>query len=242
MKSQKITESAKRRYDDACAATHAMDIIGERWALPVMRELMLGPRRFGELRRSLPVLSANVLTQRLEGLEAAGIVRRQKLPPPASVQVYALTPWGQEAGPIFQALGRWAARSPSHDPMRPFSPVSLMLSLRTMMDLGAAADLVARIGFVIGEEAFFLTLDHGAIAIGRGLPAEADLTFTGPTHAVAAAVYAGVPLAELETEGALLIAGDRALAQRFATLFPMPEKVGRASVADAVGLRYAHTG
>ena len=127
MKLEKLTESrrgeAKRRYDDACAATHGMDIIGERWALPVMRELMLGPRRFSELRRSLPALSANVLTQRLEGLEAAGIVRREKLPPPASVQVYALTPWGQEAGPVFQALGRWAARSPAHDPTRPFSAV-----------------------------------------------------------------------------------------------------------------------
>ena len=115
MKLEKVTESgsggAKRRYDDACAATHGMDIIGERWALPVMRELMMGPRRFGELRRSLPALSANVLTQRLEGLEAAGIVVRRKLPPPASVQVYELTPWGQEAGPIFQELGRWAARS-----------------------------------------------------------------------------------------------------------------------------------
>ena len=114
MKSEKITSErsvgAKRRYDDACAATHGMDIIGERWALPVMRELMLGPRRFGELRKSLPALSANVLTQRLDGLATAGIVERVKLPPPASVQVYALTEWGQQAGPVFQAIGRWAAR------------------------------------------------------------------------------------------------------------------------------------
>jgi DNA-binding HxlR family transcriptional regulator len=216
----------KRRYDDACAATHAMDIIGERWALPVMRELMMGPRRFGELRRSLPALSANVLTQRLEGLEAAGIVEKRRLPPPASVQVYALTPWGQEAGPVFQMLGRWAARSPSHDPTRPFSPVSLMLSLRTMIDMSRAGDLVARIGFRIGEEDFFLTLDHGLIDIGRGLPEQADLVFTGETHAVASAVYAGAPLDDLMARGELSIAGNRALADRFTTLFPMPTKVG----------------
>jgi DNA-binding HxlR family transcriptional regulator len=216
----------KRRYDDACAATHAMDIIGERWALPVMRELMMGPRRFGELRRSLPALSANVLTQRLEGLEAAGIVEKRKLPPPASVQVYGLTPWGQEAGPVFQMLGRWAARSPSHDPTRPFSPVSLMLSLRTMIDMSRAGDVVARIGFRIGEEDFFLTLDHGMIDIGRGLPEQPDLVFTGATHAVASAIYAGATLDDLITEGALAIEGNRSLAERFTTLFPMPTKVG----------------
>jgi len=203
-----------------------MDIIGERWALPVMRELMMGPRRFGELRRSLPALSANVLTQRLEGLETAGIVEKRKLPSPASVQVYALTPWGQEAGPVFQALGRWAARSPGHDPMRPFSPVSLMLSLRTMIDLSRTSDIAARIGFRIGEEDFLLTLDQGAIGIGRGLPENADLIFTGSTHAVASAIYAGVALDDMLSDGALAIDGDRSLADRFITLFPMPKKVG----------------
>ena len=91
MESQKITKTrpseTKRRYDDACAATHGMDIIGERWALPVMRELMLGPRRFGELKASLHGISANVLTQRLDGLEAGGVVGGTRLAPPASVQV-----------------------------------------------------------------------------------------------------------------------------------------------------------
>ena len=192
MELEKITESAKsaerRRYDDACAATHGMDIIGERWALPVMRELMMGPRRFGELRKSLPLISANVLTQRLGGLEEAGIVRRIKLPPPASVQVYGLTAWGQEAGPVFQALGRWAAKSPAHDPTRPFSPISLMLSLRTMFSAELAGDFAVRMVFVIGEETFFLTIEAGAMTIGRGAIERVDLTVTASTHGVAAAV------------------------------------------------------
>ncbi|MES2755217.1 MAG: winged helix-turn-helix transcriptional regulator [Pseudomonadota bacterium] len=225
MKLEKITGSAKRRYDDACAATHGMDIIGERWALPVMRELMLGPRRFSDLRRSLPLLSANVLTQRLTGLEDAGIVVKQALPAPANVQVYALTRWGQEAGPIFQALGRWAARSPHHDPMRPFSPVSLMLSMRTMIDPAAAAGLAARLGFRIAGEDFFLTLGTDGVAIGRGLPADPDLIVTGSTHAIAGALYAGVPLDALLAAGELELAGDRTLAERYVTLFPMPDKV-----------------
>src|SRR5918998_1024633 len=95
-----------RSYHDACGAAHALDLVGERWALLVMRELMLGPKRFSDLRGGLPGISANVLTQRLEGLEAAGVLTRRKLPPPASVQVYELTPWGYESEPIFQALGR----------------------------------------------------------------------------------------------------------------------------------------
>src|SRR5215213_17225 len=153
MKLEKLTERpeprTKRHYEDACATAHALDLVGERWALLVMRELMLGPKRFGDLRESLPGISANVLTQRLEGLEAAGVLVRRKLPPPASVQVYELTPWGYESAPIFQALGRWAVRSPRHDPMRPFSPVSLMLSLRTMMSAEAAGDLKARIQLIL---------------------------------------------------------------------------------------------
>lgn len=201
-----------------------MDIIGERWALPVMRELMLGPRRFSDLRRSLPLLSANVLTQRLAGLEEAGIVAKKLLPAPANVQVYALTPWGQEAGPIFQVLGRWAARSPQHDPMRPFSPVSLLLSMRTMIDNARADAEETKLGFRIGGEDFFLTTGAAGVQIGRGLPEQPDLTFTGSTHAIAGALYAGAPLDALIAAGELTLEGDRALADRYVTLFPMPDK------------------
>ena len=98
MKLQKITDlqngPSRRRYDDACGTAHALDLIGERWALLVMRELMLGPKRFSDLRADLPGISANVLTQRLEGLEAAGLVVRRRLPPPAYAQVYELTRLG----------------------------------------------------------------------------------------------------------------------------------------------------
>ena len=107
---------SRRRYDDACGTAHALDLVGERWALLVMRELMLGPKRFSDIRADLPGISANMLTQRLEGLEAAGVLVRRRLPPPASAQVYELTPWGYEAEPIFQVLGRWAARSPEPRP------------------------------------------------------------------------------------------------------------------------------
>jgi DNA-binding HxlR family transcriptional regulator len=225
VQSQKIT---KRRYEDACGAAHALDLVGERWALLVIRELMLGPKRFSDIRADLPGISANVLTQRLEGLEAAGVLRRKKLPPPASAQVYELTAWGYESEPIFQALGRWAARSPAHDPSLPLSPVSLLLSFRTMFDPDRARGLDARIGLKLGKETFLVRIADGRIRAVRGAATGTDLVFTGTAPAVAAAVYGGMPLAALEAEGALKLDGDRALAERFVTLFPLPPKDGAA--------------
>jgi len=227
MKLEKITngtKATKRRYDDACAASHALDLIGERWALLVMRELMMGPKRFGDIKADLPGISANVLTQRLESLEEAGVLFRHRLPPPASTQVYELTQWGYEAEPILQVLGRWAARSPRHDPTMPFGAVSLLLSLRTMLNPDRAEGMTARIGLVIGRETFRLTLAEGRIEAERGSVEGCDVVFTGAARMIAAAIYGGQPIEALEGAGVLICEGDRALARRFVTLFPLPPK------------------
>lgn len=228
MKLEKVTTKgagvAGRRYHDACGAAHGLDLVGERWALLVMRELMFGPRRFGDLKSDLCGVSANVLTQRLEGLEAAGIVRRRKLPPPASVQVYELTDWGLEARPVFEVLGRWAARSPRHDPTLPISAVSVMMSLRTMFDAGAADGLSARVGFVFGDRNFVATIADGDLTSARTGIEACDLVFSSEPAAIPEYVYGKRPLAEMEAEGRLTITGDRTLAERFQTLFDLPEK------------------
>ena len=226
MKLKKITKQSetRRHYEDACGTAHALDLVGERWALLVVRELMLGPKRFSDLKADLPGISANVLTQRLEGLEESGIVTRRKLPPPASVQVYELTPWGYETGPVFEAMGRWAARSPHHDPSLPISPISLLLSFRTMFDAGRAEAFKARIGVKFGPESFVVTIADGRIQTARGETAGADVVFDGSSQALAAAVYGGQPLDGLATAGALSTSGDHAIAQRFLGLFPLPSK------------------
>jgi len=228
MKLNKITYKSetpsRRQYGDGCAAAHALDLVGERWALLVVRELMTGPKRFSDLRASLPGISANVLTQRVEGLEAAGVILRRKLPPPAAAQVYELTPWGYESEPIFQALGRWAARSPSHDPSLPISTASFVLSLRTMIDAGRAAGINARVGFRLGTEAYLAVLGDGRFEITRQEPGKTDVTFTGPVPVLAATIYGPESLAALEARG-LQVEGNRALAERFRTLFPLPPKV-----------------
>ena len=222
MKSQKIT---KRGYDDACGMAHALDLIGERWALIVLRELLLGPKRFGELRADIPGISANVLTQRLEGLEANGLLARRKLPPPFHAQVYELTEWGYEVEPISQALGRWATRSPLHDPTAPISAVSVLLSFRTMLDRTRARGIDARIGFRFGDYSYLGHLNESGFPITRAPIDGADVVFSGDARALAGSVYAGAPLGRLEERGALAVTGDRALAERFLTLFPLPEKV-----------------
>lgn len=224
MKLEKITDSKNRIYGEACATAHALDLLGERWALLVVRELMMGPRRFGDLRSSLPGLSANVLTQRLEGLEAAGIVRRMKLPPPASVQVYELTQWGLEAEPIILALGVWAVRSPYHDQTLPLSAVALMLSFRAKFDGAKARGLAVTLAFRFGAEAFTVGVRDGALLTERGEPAAPDAIVSGTPPAVAALCYGKVPLAALEEQGALAVSGDKQAMQQFANLFEMPPK------------------
>lgn len=220
---EKLTESrptdAKRSYDDACGTAHALELIGERWSLLVLRELMLGPRRFSDLRADLPGISANVLSQRLDELEARGLARKFRLPPPASVQVYEATAWGLEAEPIVQALGRWAARSPRHNPMLPISAVSILLSFRTLIDRDKARDLDATIGFRFGENGYVARLHNGEIHVARGLAGDCDVVFTATPTELAAVVHGGAPLDTIGVEG------DRALAKRFTTLFPLPSKI-----------------
>ena len=217
----------RRWYDDACGTALALELVGERWALLIVRELMFGPRRFSQLRASLPGISANVLTQRLEGLEVAGILMRRKLPPPADdVQVYELTPWGYEAETSIQELGRWAVRSPQHDPTLPLSAASIMMSFRTMIDRSRSGRKPMTAGFRLGNESFLARVDAEGITVRRAETEEADFVIEARPTSLAAVVYGGMPIAEAEAAGMLKLTGDRKLAEQFVTLFPLPAKIG----------------
>jgi len=232
MKLEKVTgelPSKKRRwYDDACGTAMALELIGERWALMVVRELMFGPRRFGDIRFALPGLSANILTQRLEGLEESGILIKRRLPPPVSAQVYELTPWGHDIEPIIKEMGRWAIRSPEHDPSQSLSAASLMMSFRTMLRPDRAHLPVRRLGFVMDGDSFVGVLDVGGFDIGRGPTVDCDFVLTGSPVAIASIVYGGRPIADAESSGDLKIEGNRDYLETFVTLFPLPPKVVRA--------------
>src|SRR3954469_675666 len=144
-----------------------MELLGERWAMLVLRELAYGPRRFSALKADLQGISANVLAQRLTELEARGLVRRTKLPPPASVQVYEATEWGLEVVPLIASLGRWAARSPWHDPTLQMGHVSVMMSLQTLISPELAEGLDVRIGFQFGDTSYVATVRDGRLDVER---------------------------------------------------------------------------
>lgn len=214
----------KRWYDDACGTALALELVGERWSLLIVRELMFGGRRFSDLRGGLPGISAKVLTERLESLEAVGIVTRTQVTSPVPARLYALTPWGYQASRAIQELGRWAAASRLHDPTLPLSAASLMMSFTTMFDATRAADLAAVIGFRIGNDDFRAEIGEGKLSIVRGATEDADLRIAAPdAMQIAAAVYGEVPFAQLPQ---VTVTGDLALANRFITLFPLPARIG----------------
>ena len=186
----------------------------------ILRELAFGSRRFSELKSDLPGISANVLAQRLTEMEERGLVVRKKLPPPASVHVYEATPWALEAAPVIGKLGRWAARSPHHDPTLPMSHAAIMMSLETMIDPERAGELAGRLGFRFGETSYSATVRDGKLQVERGPALDCDVVITATPEGLAAVIYGGAPLDSIGIEG------DIALAKNFVTLFPLPPKAG----------------
>ena len=197
-----------------------MELLGERWSMLVLRELAYGPRRFSELKADLEGISANVLAQRLTELEARNLVRKTKLAPPASIQVYEATEWGLEVVPLIASLGRWAARSPWHNPTLRMSHVSVIMSLQTLISRERAAGMSARIGFRFGDVDYVTTLRDGRLDVERGPITDCDVVFIGTPSEIAAVIHGGAPLEMIVVEG------DIELAKRFRTLFPLPPKIG----------------
>jgi DNA-binding HxlR family transcriptional regulator len=212
-----------RTYDDGCAAAHALDLVGERWALLVVRELLLGPKRFTDLRAGLPNASPNVLAQRLRELEAAGVVRRRKLPPPAASRVYELTEWGMELEPVIIRLGRWGARSPARPRDAELGVDSLILSFRTMFDPRAAEGLDASYELRFGEDCFHAEVADGRFEIARGSADRPEAIIEADPGTLAAVVYEELQLDEALRSGSIKIEGNLPAVERFLTLFPLPE-------------------
>ena len=214
---------AKRSYEDGCAGAHALDLVGERWALLVVRELLLGPKRFSDLRAGLPGISSNVLSQRLDELEQAAVVRRHKLGPPSGAWVYELTAWGRELEVVVVELGRWGARSPVLPRDAALSVDSLILSLRTMFDASAAKGFDACFELRVGGDTFRARIADGRLDIVRGVADRADVIIEGDANAIAAIAYDDRDLADAIASGHLRYEGDKKLLKRFFGLFSLPE-------------------
>jgi DNA-binding HxlR family transcriptional regulator len=211
-----------RTYGDACGVARALDLVGERWALLVVRELLLGPKRFTDLRTGMPQLSPNVLGQRLRELEQAGVVKRGKLPPPAASRIYELTDWGRELEPVVLALARWGGRSPSQPPIAGGSVDSLMLRLKALFDPEAAAGLTANYDLRLGEHRFRVRIANGRFELARGSADQPDAALQTDPGTLNALLRNDRQLDEALRAGDIEIEGSRPAVARFLGLFPSP--------------------
>jgi DNA-binding HxlR family transcriptional regulator/putative sterol carrier protein len=217
--------AGKRSYGDACGIARALDLVGERWALMVVRELLLGPKRFTDIRAGLPHVSPDVLAQRLRDLEQGGIVDRRRLSPPYCSQVYELTPRGAALETVLIELGRWGgANAPPPSDDMCMSLDAHLVSLRTLFDPRRAGDFTARIELRLGDERFRVAIADGEIEAGRGELPDADAMIeTDPTTLIEV-LHGHRPLAEALAAGTMRLSGDRRLARRFTQLFPLPAR------------------
>ncbi len=229
----------KRSYGDACRFASALDLVGERWALLVVRELLLGPKRFTDLRRGLPKASPNILSERLRELEQGGVVHRRKLPPPAAAQVYELTEWGRELEPVVTQLGAWGARSPVPPEHKEIGADSIVLALRSLFDREAAGDLKATYELRLDGEPFAVKVIDGELDLARGEASEPVVAIDTEPANLAALLTGQLPLAQALASGAARVKGSSKEARCFLGLFPMPEP-GPASRQDAPAGSHEH--
>jgi DNA-binding HxlR family transcriptional regulator len=202
-----------RSYADPCGIARALDLVGERWGLLIVRELVLGPKRFTDLRGGLAGASPNVLSQRLRELEEGGIVRRRKV----GAASYELTEWGRELHPILLQLGRWGARSPIR-PEGALSIDALMLALESTFKARDAAQLRATLELRLGGERFSVVIDRETIAIARGTPLKADAVIDTDPGTLRALVFGDRKVASAPAK----LLGDKSLARTFLRLFARP--------------------
>jgi DNA-binding HxlR family transcriptional regulator len=211
-----------RTYGEACATAHALDLIGERWALLVVRELLFGPRRFTDLRAGLPNAGPNRLSHRLRELDQLGLVRRRKLAPPSGSWVYELTDWGRELEPVLIALGRWGRRSPFRDLDAHIGSAALMLALRDDFDPAAGDDLNATYAIRFGEDHFVVRVADGRLDIERGDLHRPDAAIDTDTTTFVTLITKRQDLSEAVRTGHITLTGDPDAFERLLDALPRP--------------------
>lgn len=209
----------KRSYGDVCGVARALDMVGERWTLMIIRELLLGPKRFTDLRTGLPNVGPDVLSQRLRDMTADGIVVKRKLPPPAAAQVYTLTELGARLEPVVMALGDFGSVLPlTADCPQQMSFDAHMLSLRTLFDGERARDMRVELRLE-GGPPYRATIGDGALVLEQGTLDDPDVVVEGDPGELIGVVHGRLELAET----GLRVDGDTDLGRNFLTLFPLPE-------------------
>ncbi|MGZ6642816.1 MAG: winged helix-turn-helix transcriptional regulator [Solirubrobacteraceae bacterium] len=214
--------TTKRTYGDRCGIARALDIAGERWALLVVRELLLGPKRFTDLRAGLPHVGPDVLAQRLRELEQSGIVRRGTLPPPAGSRIYELTERGRELEPVVLALGRFGSVAPFPPGEAEIGVDAVVIALKSLFAPAGVEGRTASYELRLGEQSFRVDVADGRIEIARGSAPAPDATIETNPGTLASVLWHGRTLDEARRAGDVAIEGDRRAVTRFLRLFPLP--------------------
>jgi DNA-binding HxlR family transcriptional regulator len=214
--------TTKRTYGDRCGVARALDIVGERWALLVVRALLLGPKRFTDLRAGLPHVGPDILAQRLRELEQSGIVRRGTLPPPAGSRIYELTERGHELEPIVVALGRFGSVAPLPPGEAQIGVDAVVIALKSLFAASAADGLSASYELRLGEQSFRIDVADGRIEAVRGSAEAPEATIETDPGTLASILWHGRKLEEARRSGDIAIAGDRKAVTRFVGLFGLP--------------------
>lgn len=212
---------SSRTYGDSCGIARGLDILGDRWTLLVLRELLLGPKRFSDLETGLGRIGPDVLAQRLRDLESSGLVRRATLDVPGRTRVYELTERGHEAEPVLHALGRFGATTALPDAAPALGVDGAAVALRTMFDPARAGALHAVYELRLADDVFCVSVADGELTLERGVPRRADVVITTTPGPLAALLWHGRSLADAIDTGEVSVRGNRRTAARFCRLFPL---------------------
>ena len=202
-------------YQQYCGAARALDVVGDRWTLLIIRELKFGPRRFTDLIDSLPGMSRNLLTRRLRDLERDGVIARRELPPPAARQVYELTGDGRDLAEAMLPLVAWGARRlGSRKPGESFRPQWAALAMAAFADRDAAKGVTETYEYHVGGLVFHFAVEDGKIELHQGPAQEPAAVLTTDEETWADLASGNITGSSAAAEGALAITGDPEAARR----------------------------
>jgi DNA-binding HxlR family transcriptional regulator/putative sterol carrier protein len=220
---------AEHRYQQYCALARALDVVGDRWTLLIVRELVPGPRRFTDLIDGLPGISRKLLTDRLRALEGDGIVARRELPPPAARQVYELTDDGRDLAHAMAGLMAWGARRVGErKPTESFRPRWPAVAMAGLADREAAKGVREAYQYLVGQSAFYFTIDDGSIRLRDGRAENPAVTLTTDENTWADIASGKITSSTAAATGALTVTGDRQAAKRLGKIFPRDQLLPQA--------------
>jgi DNA-binding HxlR family transcriptional regulator/putative sterol carrier protein len=223
----------EHRYQQYCALARALDVVGDRWTLLIIRELAPGPRRFTDLVDGLPGISRKLLTERLRALERDGLIARQELPPPAARQVYDLTDDGRDLAHAMAPLIAWGARLlGERKPTESFRARWPAVAMAGLADREAAKGVSETYQYLVGQSAFYFTIGDGSIELHDGRAQDPAVTLTTDEETWADIASGKITSSAAAATGALTVAGEPQAAKRLRTIFRRKHMLAQAEATN----------